>query len=144
MAMPSIFSSRSSPWVIVVLAVVGCDDGPRMVQVSGVVTLDGAPLADAAVALYPQQEGPMAGANSDAQGRIVFATADRQGVIPGRYRATVIKFESLGYDINKPDDYTNVTEKWYTPKRYSQVESSGLEYEISDTSSDLKIELKSG
>lgn len=136
--------SRSWLPIFAALLFVGCDRGPYMVNVSGTVTLDGAELADAAIALYPIEEGPIAVANSDEQGRFALVTGDRQGVIPGKYRAAVFKTELLGVNLSRPGDYTGVTEKWITPKRYNNPETSELVYEVLHDTPDLNIELKGG
>jgi len=143
MAKPLIFFSNW-PWVILVVVMLsGCGSGPRLTQVSGVVTLDGAPLADASICLIPTEEGPIANANSDAQGHFVLMTSNRPGVTPGQYRATVSKTELQGVDPQQVGVYTNITEKWITPQRYGQVETSGLEYDISAANRDFRIELTS-
>jgi hypothetical protein len=76
----------------------GCgDDGPKLVQVSGTVTVDGEPLARKTVRFYPEPgtPGQGAGASTGEDGKFTLiavrpgATRDVSGVPPGTYRVVV-------------------------------------------------------
>jgi hypothetical protein len=75
---------------------VGCGSkANNFVKVSGIVTLDGAPLAGAKVTYYPSSgEAPAVGI-SDSAGRFQLSTFDlktlksNDGALPGDYRVTV-------------------------------------------------------
>lgn len=63
---------------VVAVAIGGCSKSklPELGQVQGTVTLDGKPLAEAAVSFYPQSGGRTASGQLDAQGKyeLTYAT----------------------------------------------------------------------
>jgi hypothetical protein len=69
----------------------GCGGGRKTVPVSGVITLEGAPLAGAQVTFHPMaSDGRMAIGISDSNGRFSLTTyKPNDGALPGRYRITV-------------------------------------------------------
>ena len=76
------------------LAAAGCsgrDRGlPPLGRVTGVVTLDGKPLARAAVAFVPYERGNGAYATTDAEGRYTLRyTAHNEGAVVGRNRVEI-------------------------------------------------------
>lgn len=73
---------------------VGCGGGPAVVPVSGVVTLDGEPLPEAAVTFQPTaQSGASDGSygKTDAQGRyaLKLVTNDSEGAVLGKHRVMI-------------------------------------------------------
>lgn len=64
---------------------VGCGaSGPEIASVSGKITMDGKPLANASVVFIPE-DGRPAGARTDANGNYVLNfTEGRRGAIPGK------------------------------------------------------------
>jgi len=86
--------------VVVVAAVCllacGCGDGPKVAQVSGVVTLDGKPYPNAVVTFQPQGGNTADGAGmgstglTDEQGRYSLTTIDgRGGAVVGKHRVRI-------------------------------------------------------
>ena len=84
------------------LAVAGCaksskPKGPKLDlnPVSGTVTLDGKPLAEATLSFLFQGAHPEgfigSGAVSDAQGHYEVSTLGQKGTVPGTYKVTVSK-----------------------------------------------------
>ena len=72
----------------------GCGGGPSVVPVSGVVTLDGKPLPEAAVTFQPTAtEGATDGSygKTDAEGRysLKLVTNDDAGAVPGPHRVMI-------------------------------------------------------
>jgi hypothetical protein len=78
----------------------GCGDGNSVAPVSGVVTLDGKPLADVRVSFQPIGTGEAAGraelgmgsyATTDAEGKYTLKTADTdaEGAVVGAHRVTL-------------------------------------------------------
>ena len=63
----------------------GCSSGgPEIAHVSGRITMDGKPLANASVVFIPE-DGRPAGARTDAEGNYVLNFAEgRRGAIPGK------------------------------------------------------------
>jgi hypothetical protein len=66
------------------LACTGCDSsGPEIASVSGRVTMDGKPLANATIVFIPENGRP-AGARTDENGDYVLSFSEgRRGAIPG-------------------------------------------------------------
>lgn len=94
-----------------VVATSGCSDGKiSTVPVSGVVTLDGAPLGDCTVTFLPQAKsknslvaGAPSAAKTDPNGRFVLGTNDgRQGAVVATHVVRIRPAE--GGDIENPDD----------------------------------------
>jgi hypothetical protein len=75
---------------LLALVCLGCgDSGPEIASVEGKVTLDGAPLPNAAVVFIPENGRP-AGATTDADGNYVLNfTQGRQGAIPGKNKVQI-------------------------------------------------------
>ncbi len=143
----------------------GCGGAPQLdglENYSGVITLDGEPLAGASITLVPTTVGPRgAGATSDDKGKFVFQTLQAgDGVAPGEYRVKVTK-------THIEDAYTEEEEKIFAeaggkshddvfpgrpeptavsdiPEYYGVAESSGLTLALPEGGAkDLKIELSS-
>jgi hypothetical protein len=81
--------------VAVLVTMAGCGyRRPPLVRVEGVVTLDGAPVAEADVTLVPVGRGRAARGLASETGRVTFSTyAFGDGVIPGTYKVIVSKQE---------------------------------------------------
>lgn len=86
---------------------VGCSKAPKLptVPVSGVVTYNGTPLANAQVAFIPKGGGEAKNANglTDAEGKFTLQTfiggsTQASGAIPGDYIVTVSKYEALPFN----------------------------------------------
>jgi hypothetical protein len=80
--------------VLACLAPFGCSRPqrplPPLGRVTGVVTLDGKPLARAAVAFVPYERGNGAYATTDAEGRYTLRyTAHNEGAVVGRNRVEI-------------------------------------------------------
>jgi hypothetical protein len=75
--------------LMTVLLIAGCAKS-RTMPVEGVVTLDGQPLAGAAVQFVPQDQGRDATGETDASGRFAMSTFQpRDGVLPGSYKVVI-------------------------------------------------------
>ena len=85
--MPSFHFARAASFLaLVMLAILsaGCGpSGPKIAYVTGKVTMDGKPLANATVVFIPENGRP-AGASTDANGNYVLNFSQgRRGAIPG-------------------------------------------------------------
>ena len=104
---------------------VGCNDGPfKFADVSGVVTLDGQPLADAMVRFNPKRSGdsPMVGPSSfavtDAEGRFDLKTHQgNYGAVVGPHVVSVSTYAAEPVDLQNSDEI-RVLSKERVPKRY--------------------------
>ena len=115
----------SHRWLCAIVAVLGCwvsgcDRGPKIVPVSGTLTLDGKPLPFKSVYFYPDRSsgtaGNGAGGYTDGQSKFYLianmggATEDQRGACPGKYRVTVT------------EPAFPITEKSFEKKQDSQAE----------------------
>jgi hypothetical protein len=81
-----------------VLVVVGCGDGPALVPVAGVVTLDGKPLEGATLSFIPAPGNVVSTAGNDATGptgNFKMTFNGRSGLAPGKYSVLVSKTEEV-------------------------------------------------
>ncbi|HWL10608.1 MAG TPA: hypothetical protein VNQ76_19535 [Planctomicrobium sp.] len=124
----------------VVFATWGCSsksaDHPDLGTVTGIVTLDGAPLADAIIEFLPERGRP-SGALTDHEGRYKLAyTSDAQGAIVGTHS---IRISTERY-APQPDGSTiPIPEK--LPAKYHQ--KSTLTEEVKEGSNQFNFELTS-
>jgi hypothetical protein len=126
--------SIPSAGIIVLLSLLsaGCGDGrPRRVPVSGRVTVDGTPLKAGFVQIYPDNDRAASGPIGP-DGRFTLTTFEKEdGCVLGKHRALVIASEHKSAYVVK----------WLAPKKYSAVNTSGLEVEIAGPTDDLEIKL---
>jgi hypothetical protein len=111
---------------------VGCSDGrPARVTVSGQVLIDGVPLSQGNIKFVPEGARPSAGTIAE-DGRFTLTCYDgNDGVVPGTHRVQISASEIL--------DESKV--KWWAPKKYCNFRKSGLTFEITEPTDDLKVEL---
>lgn len=136
---------------VCLMMVVGCggadDNLPATVPAEGVVTLDGQPVSDAAVAFISESSNYHATATTDASGRFALnAFPEKEGAVPGSYKVEVNKtlVTGGGQDAGTDGELTGLNVAYGLPQKYATVVTSGLKYTIPETGiSDLKIELKS-
>ncbi len=127
--------------LLMLVAATGCigESGPRTVNASGVVTLDGAPVEKAQVIFINESGSDPASATTDAQGKFSLSyNGQKPGAIPGKYKVQVGKTvletkEGGGAEVK-------ITQG--LPAKYANIVTSGLTAEIPEKgTSDLKIEL---
>jgi hypothetical protein len=92
----------SALWLgVVVLFAPGCGpSGPKIASVTGRITMDSKPLANATVVFIPENGRP-AGATTDANGKYVLNFSQgRRGAIPGKnmIRVTTLRDPTPGED----------------------------------------------
>jgi hypothetical protein len=108
----------------VVAAAAGCS---RPSSLSGVVTLDGQPLAEAAVILIPQTEGAETVVGSTNQdGRFVITPAAGKAIAFGKYKVIVSKREKL----TEAQINAFITPKELLPAKYSDLSRTVLEVDV--------------
>lgn len=96
-------------------------------SVSGVVTLDDAPLADANVVFHAPGR-PVATARTDQSGRFSVETGGARGMRPGEYIVTVAAYEQPKVKGGPKSP------KLIIPEKYVKPDSSGLSAEIKEGS----------
>lgn len=128
---------------------VGCGGEFQMAPVSGVVTLDGEPLANASLYFQPQRtgSGPIVGPPSigvtDEEGRFrLRAQTNDTGAVVGEHRVSISTFESRMVDPQNSDRVEVVSEE-RVPPRYRAP--SQLTFTVpSGGADDANFELTSG
>ncbi len=98
---------RYTPLVVLVAALlfVGCDRGPKIAQVTGVVTFDGKPVENASVSFYPSEGRASSGVtNAEGKYELVF-TRGRKGALLGDHKVTITTEIIPESDYAADDDY---------------------------------------
>ena len=120
---------------------VGCG-GPYDSYVSGVVTLDGAPLTRGTVTFSPAQPGPVAYGSIDGSGNYSLNTGREEGLKSGQYAVSVVAKEDSTPDESgrglPPTPGKNITPEWYASKQ-----NSGLSFTVESGSNDINLTLTS-
>jgi hypothetical protein len=106
------------------------DDRPETFLVSGNVTYEGEPCADATISFHPQGEQRSAYGRTDSSGNYLLTTVrEHDGAMAGEYRVSVSKVinenaEVASTDIaapQKPPQYKSLL-----PEKYGNPETSDL------------------
>lgn len=112
---------------------VGCDDRPRRVEVSGKVLIDGEPVPYGSVTFVPEGQRPSAG-KLDENGNFTLTCFDGgDGTVLGTHRVQISSSDLRGKSV-----------KWYAPREYSDFRTSGITIEVTEPVDDLVIELTWG
>lgn len=119
--------------VVIAVVITGCGRGPKTAPVSGLVTLDGKPVAGAAVLFMPVEGGVPGRAATKDDGSFSLSTfQERDGALVGRHRVAVTKVETTGLTagadgVSGKLDGRQIRTTWLTPQRYGAPATSGLE-----------------
>ena len=124
----------------VLLLLTGCG-GKYDAKVSGVVTLDGAPLPRGTIVFFPAAAGPSAHGRSDETGSYSLSTGREPGLPSGDYFVTVVASEPAVV----PDNWSGPPPpgELITPERYGSKGTSGLQYTVEAGRNDIAIDLVS-
>jgi hypothetical protein len=119
---------------ICVFSINGCGDKlPERVAVSGHVFFDEKPL-ESGTLIFSAPGQRQATAVLGPGGKFTVTTfTESDGLMLGKHQVAVIARE----DVNAN------TIKWLVPKKYAEVENSGLEVDITGSDKDIKIKLTS-
>ena len=138
--------------LILALAVAGCG-GTRTSPVSGVVLLDGKPLAGASVQFVPQGSGRDATGETDSNGQFAMSTFEpKDGVMPGTYKVVI----SPPRGVADTNQYASADEAMAAaskapakkaagpafPEKYTRADQTPLTQEV-PVKGEVKFELKS-
>ena len=126
----------------------GCGDaGPHMAPVSGVVTLDGSPVANAAVMFVPEGGGRPATGLTDEEGKFSLETMKPgDGALVGKHQVTVTGVKTTGIEatadgLSGAVDPNKIREEWFVPQKYSKAETSGLSQEVAEDMPPVELKL---
>ncbi len=137
-------------WILVfcaTMAFTGCGPDYKIVQVSGTITLDGKPLADALILTQPigsednTTPGPGSMARTDADGKFVleFQHEERSGAAPGR---CTVKIKQVGEEKASSDD--TVSRTMLRSRIPADFQQGLVEYTIPEDGTDsMDFDLKS-
>ena len=147
--------------VTVGIVLTGCSNSSRLptYPVTGTVTLQGKPVAGAAITFVPTgSEGEAASAITDSEGKYALTTwRAGDGARPGEYRVKVSKQEQTTVDSSKMVRNLSIEEeqkiyveskkprppaKSLIPSKYQDDQTSGLIHKVEQkpTTFDIKIE----
>ena len=149
-----------STLVAVGIVLSGCSNSskPPTYPVTGTVTMQGKPVAGAAITFVPTTEGEAASAITDSEGKYALTTwAAGDGARPGEYRVKVSKQEQQAVDPSKlvQNLSTEEEQKIYVenkkpappaksliPSKFENEETSGLVHKVEEkpTTFDIKLE----
>jgi hypothetical protein len=116
----------------IVLAGCGGGDGLKTAPVSGRVTLNGKPLADAAIVFSPvarrggnNYPGPDSGARTDSDGRftLMLTGKDVRGAVVGKHKVRITMIPDADSADDRPHHFKQL------PKQYSGKDTK-LEFEV--------------
>ncbi|MCA8984713.1 MAG: carboxypeptidase-like regulatory domain-containing protein [Planctomycetaceae bacterium] len=113
--------------LLLVLPGCGGTSLPATVSVSGIVTFNGEPLADATVVFYPAEGKPATGKTGpDGVYKLTTFQAD-DGALPGKHKVAISK-SSAAPESNSPEDMAKI--KREIPDKYSNADTSGLTADV--------------
>jgi hypothetical protein len=120
------------PWhlLLILFCISGCNNGPKVVPVSGKVTIEGKPVKAGFVRVLPRNGRPALG-KIEADGTFKLRTDNTDGVLVGESPVEVIAFESK-----------NKQKVWYAPLSYSDYLKSNLTAKIEGPMENLTLDLK--
>jgi hypothetical protein len=137
--------SLSLPFIVCLFVCIGCGEGGLPVHaVEGIITLDGEPLVDATITLYPiDATGNLGYANTDAEGHYKISAhggAAQGGTTLGTYKIALNKIVPDGrvptreeeadpnFDARRFAGLERVRD--LVPKKYQSPETSELEITV--------------
>ena len=147
--------------VTVGIVLTGCSNSSQLptYRVTGTVTLQGKPVAGAAITFVPTgQEGEAASAITDSEGKYALTTWQAgDGARPGEYRVKVSKQEQIAVDPSKMVKNLSIEEeqkiyveskkpappaKRLIPSKFENEQTSGLVHKVEEkpTTFDIKLE----
>jgi len=144
---------HSQSWILaaMVVAAAGCGgDHVKVASVSGRVTLDGKPLANAFVQFQPmasgqsiETPGPPSVGTTDADGRfeLTLSQGGKKGAVIGQHR---VRFSTFREESKAKDsDETEVTQRETVPPQYNaRSEVTFIVPESGSTTADFALDAK--
>jgi hypothetical protein len=123
-------------------AMIGCSGGGLGAEVSGKVSLDGVSIGPGAVTFAPVGggENPATGAIQN-DGSYFLKTSREEGLRPGKYQVA-LQIHEIPTDL-APGQRDMRPAKSRIPTKYTDVSTSGLEYDVEPGSNTINLEMTS-
>ena len=136
-------------------SLVGCNRGPAIAEVVGIVKLDGKPMPNVKIMFMPDPQkgtvGPISAAVTDDEGHFKLTCEDqRDGAVVGWHKVAIFDGSQNLYRTprnGRRDDDAPVAKPKPRPKgphvpdKYASAAKSPLELEVKDTKNNLEIPL---
>jgi hypothetical protein len=124
-------------------------DRPATYPVSGTVTMNGQPVADANVNFQLADGSRSASGVTNSQGRFELTTfAAGDGALPGEYLVAITQFEKPPKGAGVPDDHPDYNPtlgdfvpRNLLPEKYANPQTSGLTATVSESGATVSFEL---
>lgn len=126
----------------------GCNSGPPIVPVTGLVKVGGYPVPNASVTFQPLGMGEPSTGTTDSAGKFSLKTLhDDPGAAVGKHMVSIQCFVTspLARGERKPpgdpapDGFKT---DWIVPEKYSRLETSGLVIEVKSGLGKVELDLK--
>ena len=124
--------------LLLCIAATGCGNAYDATA-QGTVTHNGKPLALGTITFHPEGRGPVAYGSIQADGSYSLTTGERVGIVPGKYRVTVVASETI-----KPPagSIASPTPRLITPKRYGNLKTTDLAAEVKPGNNTFNFDLR--
>jgi hypothetical protein len=132
-----------------ILLLVGCSKSGPELPVSGIVTLDGKPVANAVVRFIPDQDTDPSSTGFGQTGLdgkfVITGGASKKGLVAGRYKVTVNKAPQI--DLKSEDGEGAIVDGPQTkdefPAIYSNPQQTILAFSVTGDGKPIEIQLDS-
>jgi len=148
-------SRITAAWALAAAIVAGCgEEGPRLVPVTGTVTINNKPLGDAEISFVPDPSNKDVTPGADItgpEGNFKVSHGGRAGLAPGRYQVLISKKETAPNGLVLPEaikvdriqQEMSGIRRESLPKRYSDATSSTEYVEVKeDGKNDFQFDVK--
>lgn len=128
--------------LLLMIAVVGCNQSPFNADVKGRITLDGKPVPPGVVVFSAEGGGRNSSRGRiESNGEYFLVTRHERGIDAGDYRVAVQVYEKG--DPPGPGERAPADLPPLVPKNYLSIDSSGLRYTVEPGSNTIDIALTS-
>lgn len=135
------------------LLLLGCDQGPQVAPVSGVVKFENTPVTQGTISFHPVAGGRPATGKLGAGGAFELSTfASGDGALLGEHKVTITAMEltdaapapkSLSEEISQPAPRATSGPKarWIIPEKFSAQATSELTATVADGANSIEFDL---
>jgi hypothetical protein len=136
-------------FLLVAIALVGCDAGPKLVKAGGTVKYKDKPIPGADIIMMSDANSSPSIARTDDQGRFTVTTDGKPGAPVGSYRVAITAARnkrevSPGEALSMTSEQIAANREDVVPIKYNNFESSGLSAIVKDdpAANEFSFELK--